>query len=260
MDLSQIMIIGGTGRLGSRLMTRFPAATAPSRSELDLANPAAIGRALERHRPRLVVNAAGYTDVAAAETQRAACWESNVVGVSNLVQQLFGTSIGLLHVSTDYVFDGQRGSYRESDTPGPTCNYYALTKLVGEQIAAALPDSLIVRTSFREGTWPHPVAFQDLYTSQDYLDVIAPDIALLIEHWGEFPDRVLQVATERKSAYELALRRRPDVKAGWRKDAKVSLPADISLDVSRWLALKKQFSSSDKEVDLESRLQRIHSV
>lgn len=248
MDTSKILLIGGGGRLGRHLQALLPGVVAPPREELDLTESTQISRALDRYRPHLVVNAAGYTDVARAASFKPQCWQANVVAVQNLVQQLTGTAVGLLHVSTDYVFDGEKGGYRESDIPGPTCNYYALTKLVGEQVAATYRSSLIVRTSFRDGVWPHPVAFQDLYTSQDYLDIVAPDIGLLIENWGRFADRILHVATERKSSYELAIRRRPDVRPGWRREATVALPADISLDVSRWLVLKAQFARSGSEV------------
>jgi len=197
----------------------------------------------------LVINASGYTDVARAEHERTACWDINVTGVANLLQALRRQPCGLLHISTDYVFDGQVGNYKESDTPGPPCNYYALTKLVGEQIAATWDECLVIRTSFRDGIWPHPVAFDDLFTSQDYLDVVAPDIALLVSCWGQFSDRILHIATERKSAFELARRRRPDVKVGSRCDAKVTLPADISLDITRWTQLKARLLASiGKEV------------
>ncbi len=147
-----------------------------------------------------------------------------------------------MHISTDYVFygDGARDGrgYCEDDPPGPVRNYYALSKLAAEEVARTLPGTLVVRTSFRPNVWPYPVAFTDVFTSQDYVDVIAPDIALAIRHLDDIPYDTLHIATERKSAFELARRRRPDVRPGTKREAGVELPDDITLDVSRWRALK----------------------
>jgi dTDP-4-dehydrorhamnose reductase len=74
------------------------------------------------------------------------------------------------------------------------------------------------------------------------VDVIAPEIALAVRHASSIPYPVLHVATERKSVYELARRRSPDVRPGSRKDSKVGLPEDISLDTRLWQTLKKRLS------------------
>jgi dTDP-4-dehydrorhamnose reductase len=109
---------------------------------------------------------------------------------------------------------------------------------VAEELVRLAPRHLIVRTSFRPREWPYPVAFTDVYTSQDYVDVIAPEIALAIRHYREIPYPTLHIATERKSVYELARRRRPDVRPGSKREVSVALPDDISLDTSRWQTLK----------------------
>jgi dTDP-4-dehydrorhamnose reductase len=134
--------------------------------------------------------------------------------------------------------------YKEEDPPGPVCNYYALSKLVAEEMVRLAPRHLIIRTSFRPRQWPYPVAFTDVYTSQDYVDVIAPDIALAITSYSTIPDAVLHIATERKSVYELARRRRADVRPGSKREARVTLPDDISLDTRRWQALKAQLKGA----------------
>jgi dTDP-4-dehydrorhamnose reductase len=146
-----------------------------------------------------------------------------------------------VHVSTDYVFWGDRGGYAEDDPVGPVRNYYALSKLVAEEVARVYEDTLTIRTSFRPREWPYPVAFTDVYTSQDYVDIVAPEISLAVRHAREIPNRVLHVATERKSVYELARRRAPDVKPGTRREAGVELPEDISLSIGRWDTLASKW-------------------
>jgi dTDP-4-dehydrorhamnose reductase len=144
----------------------------------------------------------------------------------------------MLHVSTDYVFAGTHGGYREDDPVGPVLNYYALSKLVAEELVRLVPQHLVIRTSFRPRAWPYPTAFTDVFTSQDYVDVIAPELALAIRHCADIPYQTLHIATERKSVYELARRRKPDVQPGTKTTAPVRLPDDISMDISRWQALK----------------------
>jgi dTDP-4-dehydrorhamnose reductase len=239
---SRILITGGSGRLGTELRGLLPGSVSPDLDELNLVAPETIDAVLDRYRPDVVVHAAAYTDVEGAEQDRATCWSINVVGTRNLVGALLGREIFLVHISTDYVFAGTTGGYREDDPPGPVCNYYALSKLAAEEIARLCPQHLVIRTSFRPREWPYPVAFTDVYTSQDYVDVVAPEIALAVARCREIPYRTLHIATERKSAYELAKRRRPDVKPGSKKHLRVRLPDDISLDVSRWTQLKAQWS------------------
>ena len=116
---------------------------------------------------------------------------------------------------------------------------------MAEELVRLAPRHLIIRTSFRPREWPYPVAFTDVYTSQDYVDVIAPEIALAIQHCREVGFSTLHIATERKSVYELARQRRPDVRSGNKREVSVPLPDDISLDTTRWQTLKSAWGGID---------------
>lgn len=210
---------------------------------MDLTDPASVRNALEAHRPEVVVHAAAYTNVAGAETERQACWRANVEGTRNLVRAALGKGLRFVHISTDYVFWGDTGGYKEDDPPGPVRNFYALTKLVAEESVRVLPNHLVIRTSFRPSPFPYPVAFDDLYTGQDYLEVIAPKIALALNNLDRIPFDTLHILTGRKSVYELARQTRPDVQASSRSTSKVELPQDVSLDIGRWASLEAEFSS-----------------
>ncbi|GIW28300.1 MAG: dTDP-4-rhamnose reductase [Meiothermus sp.] len=229
-----MLLTGGTGRLGTALRELLPELIAPSRAELDITDPSSVERAFAKYRPKVVVHAAAYTNVAGAEVEKALCWRVNVEGTRNLVRAALGYDLHFVHISTDYVFWGDVGGYREEDPVGPVRNYYALSKLVAEEIVRLLTRHLIIRTSFRPSPWPYPTAYTDLYTSQDYLEVIAPQIALALQNLQRIPYNTLHIATERKSAYELALRTRPDVQPARRQEALVVLPEDVSLDTGRW--------------------------
>ena len=246
----KVLLTGGSGRLGSELLTLLPTmldgvgeritVVSPTSAELDVTDRGSFEHAARAADVDVIVHAAAFTDVGGAERQRARCWDVNVVGTRNAASAAAASGATLVHVSTDYVFWGDRGGYAEDDVPGPVRNYYALTKLVAEEAARAARSRLIVRTSFRPREWPYPEAFTDLYTSQDYVDVIAPEVALVVLNAARVPYEVLHVATERKSVYELASRRAPAVRPASKASAPVALPDDVSLDVTRWLALRAE--------------------
>lgn len=239
-----IVLTGGSGRLGQELRQGL-SCQVPSSKELDISEQASVFDYFLTHKPSLVVHCAAYTNVSGAESERTKCWQTNVLGTENLVRAANETNAFFIHISTDYVFWGDKGMYKEDDTPGPVRNYYALTKLVAESVARQAHKHLIIRTSFRPREWPYPSAFADVYTSQDYVDVLTPDILLAIKHHKEIPFDTLHIATERKSVYDLAIRRKKDVQKGSKASAGVDLPDDISLDTSRWQNLKAQLEKSN---------------
>lgn len=241
-----ILLTGGSGRLGSELGGLLELHD-PSSSELDVTEYESVVRALERYQPQLIVHAAAYTDVSGAEKDRAACWRVNVAGTRNLVRAVLNQDIPLFYISTDYVFYGDTGGYKEDDPPGPVRNHYALSKLVAEELVRLVPRHLVVRTSFRPRAWPYERAFTDVYTSQDYVDIIAPEIALAIRKFDEIKVSTLHIATERKSVFDLARRRKPEVKRGSKIDVAVDLPDDISLDSSRWQTLKHRWQEAEEK-------------
>lgn len=234
----KVLLTGGSGRLGTELRALLPEAVAPPSSEMNLTDAERVLEVVRWERPDVIVHTAAYTNVGAAEREREVCWNTNVVGTRNVARGANTVGAKLVHLSTDYVFSGDEGGYRETDTPGPVVNYYALTKLVAEEAARAAKRHLILRTSFRPREFQYLVAYSDVYTGQDYVDIIAPQIALAVRHAPDIEDEVLHIVTERKSVYELARRRRPEVREGTRVQAGVTLPGDVSLNTERWETLR----------------------
>lgn len=101
---------------------------------VDITNKTEIENLLLKHQPDVVINTAAMTNVDACETKREECWAANVTAMQYMVNALEKIGSHLIHVSTDFVFDGMKGSeYVETDTPNPL-HYYALSKLEGEKI------------------------------------------------------------------------------------------------------------------------------
>ena len=151
----RVLVAGREGQLARALVPVFAAAgwrvAAKGRAEgLDLAGPAAaIVEAVRAEAPDLVVNAAAYTAVDRAESEPATAMAVNRDGAAALAAAAAAVGAPVLHVSTDYVFDGAKGEpYAEGDAPAPT-GAYGRSKLEGEAaVAAANPRSLLLRTSW----------------------------------------------------------------------------------------------------------------
>lgn len=148
----RILVTGRTGQLGpalARTCAGLGEVTLVGRDVLDLADPGSIRRAVREFKPDLILNAAAYTDVERAEDEPALATMVNGIGPGLLAVEAAGIGAGLVHFSTDYVFDGTRSRpYREGDPTGPV-NAYGRSKLAGEAaIRAAGVDHLILRTSW----------------------------------------------------------------------------------------------------------------
>lgn len=106
--------------------------------KVDITNRRKIVNFINQLAPNVIVNAAAYTNVDGAETEKEMCWKINVTGVENLVVAARKTGAHLIHVSTDYIFDGKNGPYTETDTPKPS-GYYGKSKLAGENVIKNSP-------------------------------------------------------------------------------------------------------------------------
>lgn len=101
---------------------------------LDITNKLDVEKVFSRYNPDVVINTAAMTNVDACETKREECWLANVTAMKYLVDALEKIGTHLIHISTDFVFDGMKGTpYDENDKPNPL-HYYALSKLEGEKI------------------------------------------------------------------------------------------------------------------------------
>ena len=142
------VIIGAGGQLGHALTAAFPDARPLPRTDLDLTDPHAV-RAYAWAGVGTIINAAAWTAVDAAETEegRAGAWAANVTAVASLVEVCREHRITLVHVSSDYVFDGTREVHPETEPVTPL-GVYGVTKAAGDALVATLPDHYTIRTSW----------------------------------------------------------------------------------------------------------------
>ena len=152
--MQKILITGTNGLLGQKLVqlliqqgdyeviatargtNRLPHAEGYAYHSLDVTDRTAVQRLVQELRPDCIVHTAAMTNVDQCESDREACWQLNVDAVQYLIEACQATGAFLLHLSTDFIFDGAAGPYDEEATPNPL-SYYGESKLAAEQLLLA---------------------------------------------------------------------------------------------------------------------------
>lgn len=154
--MTPILLIGSNGQLGQELqqtLKAYDGLITADRAQIDLTQPDTIRRVISETQPQLIINAAAYTAVDKAESEPELATAVNAIASQLLAQTAHPLGAFLIHVSTDYVFDGRQSyPYRETDPTNPL-SVYGQTKLAGEQaIQEFCPNHLILRTAWVYGT------------------------------------------------------------------------------------------------------------
>ncbi len=155
----RVCVLGANGQLGSDVVGAFRSAgmeVAPlTHAEIEITSPDSIRAALDAARPDVVINPAAFHNVEKSEYEPASPFAVNAVGARNLAEVTRDLGAALVHISTDYVFDGaKRQPYVEQDMPGPL-NVYATSKLAGEYfVRARNPRHFVVRVAAIYGHQP----------------------------------------------------------------------------------------------------------
>jgi dTDP-4-dehydrorhamnose reductase len=176
----KLLITGAHGQLGRGIIDASQSkgcrVQAPSEEDLDITDLAKVDHIITHLQPDLVINTAAYTQVDKAETEEALAFKINKTGCTHLAQICANNQIPLIHISTDYVFDGQKGTpYLETDPISPL-GVYGRSKAEGEmEIRSILKEHIILRTSWLYGI--HGQNFVktmlNLATSQKEIRVVA---------------------------------------------------------------------------------------
>ncbi len=163
----KLLITGASGLFGSKLAEiatskKFEVYSGYSQDNptygtkirFDITDKTNVEKAFSKITPEVIVHAATLTDVDKCEISKELAWKINVEGTKNIVETAKKSHSFLVYVSTDYVFDGEKGNYRETDSPNPQ-NYYGLTKLKAEELVQnTLKEYCVVRASVIYGAQP----------------------------------------------------------------------------------------------------------
>lgn len=148
MDNSKIFIVGANGQLGTALKQKYPNAKSADIGELDITDQSSVEN-FDWSDINTILNVAAYTNVDGAETAegRVTAWKVNADAVANLAAVAAQKDMTLVHISTDYVFDGTQSHHTE-DEPLSPLSVYGASKAAGDLIVSMLPKHFILRTSW----------------------------------------------------------------------------------------------------------------
>lgn len=234
----KFFVTGGAGLFGSHiiplLLERGHEVTAPSKEQFNVAINArekVVDNAFGlRTDIDVVVNLAAYTDVARAE----GLGSYSAFAVNPAVEWItdLPCRVQVFHLSTDYVYNGYVDNSCEGDLLEPF-NVYGRSKAMADMklLSVCNPSTHIIRTSFKPKKWPYGVAFSDMFTNADTVDVIARMVADFIEL--DPPGGIWNIGTEMKTVYELAKKNNPDVAPSSVENVKFLRPC-VTMDLTKY--------------------------
>jgi dTDP-4-dehydrorhamnose reductase len=228
------LLTGGTGLLGTELRKLDADIVAPTRDQFNICDAAHVRACIDADRPNIIIHAAAATNNRAIEASPRDALETNIKGTANLALACLETRVRLVFISTDYVYKGDRGQYSEADELLPA-NLYAWTKLAGETAVRTVPNHLIIRTSFGNSRFDYPAAFTDKWSSKEYVDVIAAEI---LQAARSPLTGVVNIGGPRRTMFDYAISRNPDVGRISLSNDTHDSPADTSMNLGRWQAYK----------------------
>lgn len=268
----KVLVIGKDGQLGSELNRLIKGSNGTSRHKnsgifLDLGNPSSIENTIMKEMPEVVINTAAFTNVDGCEDNKKEAYAINGSSVGHIARACRVTGSYFIHISTDYVFDGEKGSYNEDDVPNPV-DYYGMSKAIGEAYALSYDDSLVIRTSGVYGIKMNfplyvvktlrvggTVSCIDSYYSPIHATLLAKAIVEIIDKriYG-----ILNVSGEKFSRFEFAQKIKEVLKidagkvvlASNGQSMKARRPYDSSLDNSKALRiLSTKFMDTQKSLE-----------
>lgn len=230
----KVILLGGSGLLGTHLRLINTEMICPSSTIADINDTYNIAEYIANQKPDIVINAAAIIDNRTIEKTPHKAIKTNILGAANVAMACIENNIRYVYISTDYLYRGDSGNYKESDPIYPF-NFYAHTKLGGECSARGVANHLIIRTSFGSDKFSYKQAFIDKWSSKDYVDIIAP---LIYEAAISPLTGVLNLGTERKTLYDYASRRNDGVIPVKLSETNFFTPYDTSLNLQKWIDYK----------------------
>jgi dTDP-4-dehydrorhamnose reductase len=237
-DKRKIIFTGGSGLLGSEFQKIRGDIDYPWREDFNITDYNQMKEYVQSKGCDLLIHAAAFTSPPRIDKDPAQAIEVNIVGAANVVKLCMEFDLRLIYICTDYVFKGDKGSYKEDDPVYPV-NKYAWSKLGGECAVRMYDKSLIIRTTFAPNVFPYEKAFVDQWTSRESVSVVAKMIEKLID---KDITGTIHVGGKRKTVLEFARSLDPGKEIGEMsiKDVSFTVPVDTSLNCGRYNELTGQ--------------------
>ena len=237
----KIVITGGDGRLAKHFKpykNSFKIELA-KKKELDILNVKKISKYLNKIKPKyLIHNAALSRPMDIHENKIQNSITKNIIGTCNIVNECSKRNIKLIYFSTNYVYPGVRGNYKESSALLPI-NNYAWSKLGGECAVQMYKNSLILRLSITEKPFIHKKAFSNIITNFMYQENAVPIILKLIDKKG-----IINIGGKSQSIYKFAKKDNKNIKStkyNFKNNIKMPKNSSMNLDKMNKFIKKSRF-------------------
>ena len=230
-----MLITGGAGKLGTAIAKLLPDAIVATRTNFDITDAIALSNFLDAHKGvDTIIHCAAMISPPKIKENPSEATRANIIGTALLSNACFERNIRLVYISTDYVFSGDNGNYKESSELLPQ-NKYAWSKLGGECAVQMLDNFVIIRLSFGPDIFPYKAAFTDQFTSRESASAIALKIKQIA--CSNF-NGIIHIGGTRKSVFDYALSLGAEnIEQISIKDMSVKMPVDTSLDCSLYNSL-----------------------
>lgn len=227
----KIVITGGSGRFGKVLKKQFTKHKVffPNKKQVNILNYKKIEQYLKKKKPKILVHLAGLSrPMDIHEKNISKSIDLNIIGTSNITKACAANNIKLIYFSTNYVYPGKIGNYKETDCLLPTSSY-AWSKLGGEAAVQLYKNSLILRVSMTEKPFVHKAAFKNVKSNFMYQDEVAKLLFKILDKRG-----ILNIGGKRQTIYNFARMENKKIKKLYlKKSSKNLLPFDSSMNISK---------------------------
>ena len=229
--MKKIVVTGGTGRFGSVLRsfnTKYKILF-PAKKELNILNLESIRLCLKKDKPDYLIHLAGLSrPMKVHETDINKSIDLNIIGTSNIVKACSEKNVKLIYFSTNYVYPGSKGNYKETDPVLPV-NNYAWSKLGGEAAVQLYKNSLILRACMTERPFVHDKAFANVKNRFAYHDEIIPKLFKIINEKG-----IINLGGKAQNIFNFAKKDNEKVKKIYlSKKSKIGMPFDSTINLSK---------------------------
>jgi dTDP-4-dehydrorhamnose reductase len=229
----KIVITGGSGRFGSILKKKYKSNKLfyPNKNKLNILSTRSIENYLKKVKPKILIHLAGLSrPMKIHDNNICRSIDLNIVGTANIVKLCSKLKIKLIYFSTNYVYEGKIGNYKETDAVLPI-NNYAWSKLGGEASVQMYKNSLILRICMTEEPFIHKKAFSDLKTNFIFHKDVANILFKILNKKG-----IINIGGKIQTPFNFGKRYNKDIK---KISAKNILPLNLSMNINK---LKKSLT------------------
>jgi dTDP-4-dehydrorhamnose reductase len=226
----KIAITGGGGRFGSILQKKYQSNKLfyPKKSQLNILSTKSIEKYLKKTKPKILIHLAALSrPMNIHDNNISESIDLNVIGTANIVKICSKLKIKLIYFSTNYVYEGKKGNYKETDPVLPV-NNYAWSKLGGESSVQMYKNSLILRVCMTEEPFIHKKAFSDIQTNFIFHKEVANILFKILNYQG-----IINIGGKIQSPYNFGKKYNKNLKKILAKNKIKNFPLKPSMNISK---------------------------